>query len=363
MQPATPPSPVKPRSNAGAFRSEAYFIIGGTLLLASLCVIPIWSACSLFTDENYLFWVGDTVPLTVICCCLLLIFVYLVTIFAFFKLARESARTDQTIMLISNVFILLLGLLLILMSLQLSRQSLETYNNLMNRCEYSQQTHTMYEYSYTLQNIRRQPACMAKLSVEECHGYQDAFPYTTFLKAFELDYRCNGFCSKPVPITGAGVTALVSESRRNGRKKEATGALSLHHHHEVQAPAATLQPLPLFSQTKSEYSCEGFAARDIKNYAGDLSWQYYYMGTALCLAVVVSGFVRIFDHLARKDDGTEYGSRPVTQVPPSGTIPTSNSHLAALAARSSGDGAPFHSARTTEGVLNAQSSGTFRPVQ
>ena len=65
-------------------------------------------------------------------------------------------------MMIANIFITLLGLSLMLLSLPLSRQSIETYNNLMHRCDYSEQTHRMYEYSQVLHNIRATPACVLR---------------------------------------------------------------------------------------------------------------------------------------------------------------------------------------------------------
>merc|ERR1719162_2496721 len=97
---------------------------------------------------------------------IMIIVLYVVTILAFFTYSRPSVRTEQTIMMIANIFITLLGLVLMLISLPLSRQSIETYNNLMHRCDYSEQTHRMYEYSQVLHNIRRTPECAKQFSVE-----------------------------------------------------------------------------------------------------------------------------------------------------------------------------------------------------
>merc|ERR550514_2637707 len=178
------------------FSAENIFIGTGILLLTMLCVIPIWNAASLLNDDNYLFWSGSSVPGWLITSCVLVVVVYIITIFAFFRFSKPSVRTEQTIMMIANIFITLLGLQLMLISLPLSRQAVETYNNLMHRCDYSEQTHRMYEYSQVLHNIRAQPDCAGKFSVEECEGYKDAPPYTTFLKTMETDFRCSGFCYK-----------------------------------------------------------------------------------------------------------------------------------------------------------------------
>merc|ERR550532_1717079 len=150
-----------------------------------LCVVPVWNAVALMEDMNYVFWVGTKVPTTMVVLCVGIVVLYIVTIFIFFSTARPQVQTEQTIMMIANIFITLLGLVLMLLSLPLSRQSIDTYNNLMHRCDYSAQTHRMYEYSQVLHNIRQTPVCASKFSVEECPGYEDAAPYTSFLKTME----------------------------------------------------------------------------------------------------------------------------------------------------------------------------------
>merc|ERR1719199_2092188 len=100
-------------------------------------------------------------------------------------------------MLMANLFITLLGLILMLLSLPLSQYSMGTAENLMHRCEISEQTHRIYEYSQVLHNIRAQPHCSSMKSVEECAGYQAAPPYTDFLKIMEEELRCSGFCYRP----------------------------------------------------------------------------------------------------------------------------------------------------------------------
>merc|ERR1719329_1522107 len=173
------------------------FSLTGIFLMSLLCVVPLWNAIALMTDANFVFWVGRALPSWMMVLCLFLVVLYVITILTFFSYARPEVQNEATIMMIANVFITLLGLVLMLVSLPLSRSSVETYHNLMHRCDYSEQTHRMYEYSQVLQNIRSSPECMAMYSVEECVGYADAPPYTTFLKAIETDFRCSGFCYRP----------------------------------------------------------------------------------------------------------------------------------------------------------------------
>merc|ERR1719433_1253329 len=114
-----------------------------------------------------------------VCLCAGIVVLYVITIFIFFSTARPQVQTEQTI---------------------------DTYNNLMHRCDYSAQTHRMYEYSQVLHNIRRTPSCASRYSVEECPGYEDAAPYTNFLKTMETQFRCSGFCYRPLGAAAANKT-------------------------------------------------------------------------------------------------------------------------------------------------------------
>merc|ERR1719316_976800 len=117
----------------------------------------------------------------------------------FFKWARPSVRSsEQTVMMVVNMFITLLTLMLL--SLPLSRQAADTYIALTHRCDYDDLTHRTFEYWTVLNNIRSQPECATKASVEECAGFEVAAPYTTFLKTMETNFRCSGFCWKPPPV-------------------------------------------------------------------------------------------------------------------------------------------------------------------
>ena len=48
--------------------------------------------------------------------------------------------------------------------------------------------------------LRSQPECATATSVEECDGYEQAPPYTTFLKTLESEFRCSGFSGPAVQI-------------------------------------------------------------------------------------------------------------------------------------------------------------------
>jgi hypothetical protein len=314
------------------FSPENIFIGTGILLLTMLCVVPIWNAASLLHDDNYVFWSGRAVPLWLITLCIVIIVLYVITILSFFNYSRPSVRTEQTIMMIANIFITLLGLVLMLISLPLSRQSIETYNNLMHRCDYSEQTHRMYEYSQVLHNIRARPDCKGKFSVEECQGYESAPPYTSFLKAMESDFRCSGFCYKTNPLAGApaGANAPAGSKAPAPSPPPAKKALMQHsnpatrrlnhHHHEdkitplevalnqqgISATSLEVQyPPTLFSDANYKASCEGMAARDMRNFAGDIGFQTFYQGIYLVLIAIATGFLKLIGFCVRRDADRE----------------------------------------------------------
>lgn len=316
------------------------FMVSGVVVLFLLCIVPIWNSLALMRDNNYMFWVGDSLPMWIIVLCCLTSLLYMFTILFFFRHARPQVQTEQTIMMIANVFITFLGLVLMLVSLPLSRQAIETYNNLMHRCDYSEQTHRMYEYSQVLQNIRATPACASKYSVEECVGYESAEPYTGFLKTMEEEFRCSGFCYRTpqqltanlelkhqtsVPGQTAAVLAAMGQSVHKNHHEDHVTPISLlaaavdssrrdraklasQSSQRRAFATSTLPTFPptLFSDANYQASCEGMAARDMKNFAGDIGFQTFYQGIYLVLIAIATGFLKLIGYCVRRDHDQRY---------------------------------------------------------
>jgi len=318
------------------FNPKNVFIATGMVLLTMLCVVPIWNALALMSDFNYIFWVGSDIPTWMVSLCLCIILLYLLTVMVFFNAAKPYVQTEQTIMMIANIFITLLGLVLMLISLPLSRQAISTYNNLMYRCDYSEQTHRLYEYSQVLHNIRRTPTCAEKYTIEECPGYEDAHPYTTFLKQMEGTFRCSGFCYRPAREAALIESKLEPDGRRylgskvhhqnhitpltlgppaSGGKaltlaSASSDSLDKHVHSAGQLPpsavgqvkeATLTYPPTLFSDANYQASCEGMAARDMKNFSGDIGFQTFYQGIYLVLIAIATGFLKLLGFCIRRD--------------------------------------------------------------
>lgn len=165
----------------------------GLVLLSFLCVLPIWNAAALLMNENFLYFVGAWWAIGLIFTCVAIVAFYVVSMSAFFNRARIQVGSGQAV-LISTVFVLLLGLMLILFSLHVRRTGNNVASTLVQRCENSPETRRLHEYSQVLLNIRNLPGCQNKSSIEDCVGYRASNPYTEYLKIMENTFHCTGFC-------------------------------------------------------------------------------------------------------------------------------------------------------------------------
>jgi hypothetical protein len=195
------------------------FMVVGTLLLAMLAVVPIWNACYLLHNTNYTFWAGSTIPQCIILFSVVIVFLFPMTLALYFK-SDETARTEQKVMMVANIFITLFGLFLMVFSLPLTEQAQRTSTNLLYRCDSAEDMHRLYEYSHVLQNVRAQPACATKFSVVDCDGYEDVAPYTDFLRSMESEFHCAGFCYNSQFATNKTAPSLAATASMLSVKQE-----------------------------------------------------------------------------------------------------------------------------------------------
>lgn len=288
----------------------------GCALLAILAVVPIWNSFILMMDSNYVFWAGRWTPQWIIIVSVSIVFLYALTVHAFFRKPVAMEHTEPTIMMIANIFITLFGIFLMLVALPLTHQAELTQTNLLHRCDHSEQTQRLYEYSQVLQNMRATPECAKKGSVEECAGYEAAAPYTNFLKGMENNFRCAGFCYK-APLTGGGVStfgpapapgpaasANLLSVKRHTHKDHVSQVALIAEDASAKDPVLTYvnnaYPPTLFSKMNFQASCEGMAARDMKNFAGDIGQQTFYQGIYLIFIAVLAGFLKLLGFCVRK---------------------------------------------------------------
>jgi len=311
--------PEKPDWKSRFTTPKNVFMVSGSVLLTLLAIVPIWNSFVLLQDSNYVFWAGRSVPEGFIIGCVLIICLYALTVGCFVRKGQSAVPVEQTIMMVANIYITLFGLFLMMVSLPLTHQAQLTYTNLLHRCEYSEQTHRLFEYSQVLQNIRSQPACAKMYSIEDCDGYEEAAPYTTFLKGMENNFRCAGFCYRPpallalsasgpspgpAPAPAPAPAALLS-MKQNGRhlRTEQVELATDAANEELNADTTWKEPVyppTLFSDMNFQASCEGMAARDMKNFAGDISQQTFLHGISLVLIAVLTGFLKLLNFCIRK---------------------------------------------------------------
>ena len=177
-----------------------------------------------------------------------------------------------------------------------------------------------------MHNIRSQPECATATSVEECDGYEQAPPYTTFLKTLESEFRCSGFCWKPAPAAPVAAATTAAPAAASGTAPAAAnGTTSLVNirphtntvahrrtHHMLSflqegAADAPASPFPqsLFSHTLAQASCEGMAARDMRNFAGDIGYQTFYQGIYLVVVAIITGFLKLIGACLARDSTSE----------------------------------------------------------
>lgn len=247
-------------SGAGAAaltREQAIVTVIGVTLLALLCAMPLWNAVHLLQDRNFVFWNGRFVPSLMMGLCISILTSYVIIMLDTFRHASAGTllRVAKSI---SHLFLLLLGLVLVCTSYPLSIQASNTASELLENCPSGDTSYRLYEYSQVLHNIRSSPGCAHKRSVEQCEGYAEAPPYTDFLKTMEKEFACSGFCYPPV------AKSEVSRASNSSWKR--------------------WTPPTLFSRADFEVPCQTMLARDMKNFAGDISTQVFYQG--VCLLII-----------------------------------------------------------------------------
>eukprot|EP00747_Dinoflagellata_sp_TGD_P183570 gnl/TRDRNA2_/TRDRNA2_38521_c0_seq1.p1 gnl/TRDRNA2_/TRDRNA2_38521_c0~~gnl/TRDRNA2_/TRDRNA2_38521_c0_seq1.p1 ORF type:complete len:365 (+),score=62.08 gnl/TRDRNA2_/TRDRNA2_38521_c0_seq1:73-1167(+) len=339
--------PAKPST----FPIHFVFIGAGFLLLSLLCIAPTWVAALMLNDGNYTFWAGRVLPICIILLVSTVLITFLISSAIIFQ--HPWARTDHMVMRIANVSVTVMGLTLMMLSLPLSRQAIEIHADLMYRCEYSIKTHRLFEFSSVLHNIRSVPECLAEETVEDCVGYEDAYPYTDFLKAMESSFKCSGFCWRPLheqpplpPYAEAALPAVHQkveirhhQHHHRHHKDHVTRLALLDQDDDVDSGNSTslleeeaedapqkpgkskssdskqwdkIKPDPyfpptLFSKANYQASCDGMAARDVKNFAGDMSFYLFYQGIYLIFVGVMTGFIRLIGYCHH---GKKHGHGP-----------------------------------------------------
>jgi len=169
----------------------------GFLMLLLLIIMPMWNSIRLLYDQVFVYFVGRVWPFFTILACLGSVLLYV----ALYRHAQnlidqEEYRHDHTHMkTVMSTVLATLGLLLVLISLPIQRESQLAYNDVSFDCDRGTSTVGLFSYASALKTIRTSSTCSTFPTVEQCDGFQHSQPFTGFLKYLELSHECAGFCS------------------------------------------------------------------------------------------------------------------------------------------------------------------------
>lgn len=318
-------------------RDRTTLLIGGLVLLGLTVMRPMWDAVALLYDPIFVFFVGRHWPIWTVVACLAVLAIYAIVVITVFAFGEQAFKTEQTILVMASIAITGLGLALLVVSINMKRETAEAFNDIFSNCQAGPRTQRLYEYATVLQGLRQTPACLVQMSVESCAGFQEAHPYTGFLRDLERIGSCSSFCWDPTSAASAysasildtgvasnatsngtvislldvptgGLVAALRDIARgsSGEAQTPTTLPSLPVPSAGAAapltPASALQPgrlggFPptLFSTSNFQASCEGAAARDLRFKAWDTADELYWTGVLLLFSTVAIGFLRMME--------------------------------------------------------------------
>lgn len=291
--------------------TQKMVILTGLSVLALLIALPISDAAILMRDFNYVFWSGQTLPITVI---VLLICVIVLYFFVAGGIRMQGTQdySVQSLATLASTFCTVLGLILLLASLIMFYREESVHSALTYSCPGSPVTRDVRTWYLSLLALRRTPQCAKLFSVVECHGFASAAPpaYSAYLRSLEDTYHCSGFCYAPAQGNASLVELgnAVESSNRGVRTPSDAGpqppaflakgsaADQADSSSAVRTPRPASLPPALFSPGRHKSSCDGAAARNLAYLAISTSKLWWWMGIALVgLSAVVS-----FGELVRK---------------------------------------------------------------
>lgn len=272
------------------FSPRGVFMYGGGFVVACLVAIPIWNCIALLRDKTCMYFIGAAYPVMIIVVSVGIFLLYTTTISIFFRVARPEAQTDQTIVMLLSVFATAIGVSFMLIGTPLYSKSHHSYDVLFTNCQFGSKTGDLYQEYMVLHNLRSAEQCKNLASVEECMGYTSN-RQSEILKAMEDDFKCSGYCYKgPAPSLAKNAT---------GTNTTGTSLLEIGQADMLMTGSSRLDvlvpyPPTLFSKANYQASCEGMAARDMRNFVGAIATQVFYEGLALICASIVVGFMKLF---------------------------------------------------------------------
>jgi len=277
--------------------TQKLLVCAGLIALLLLASLPVSDCMLLLNDFNFMFWIGEGLPVTVILSLLAAVFVYFITTSIVQDVDMWKRHNIATLV---STFSIFLGAILVLTSLYLYYRAEYTVSSLMYNCQGSAVTKDVRRNYLGLLALRMTPECSQKGSIEECEGYSNVLAQiaapedVAYLKALEVDYHCSGFCTAQANASLIE-TSLSASSERFPRIFLAKGSSDLqlqrlaHNHRDISLPPA------LFSKAAYKTSCDGSAARSLQFLAIGISQVWWWMSIVL---ISLSAFVGVGEWLS-----------------------------------------------------------------
>jgi len=328
----------------GINTAKNIFLYVGTFTLAMIVAIPCWSACLLVQDVPYNYfasalgalegqWFSFTLPWLILFVCGAVLVAYILLAGSLFAFAQPEKITNQALFLIWIVVLTLLGVAFLTISTELVDNAQRIQREILTECTQSPLVRHLHEHSQSLQALRAQAACSKLLSVEKCGGFTGTVE-SEVLKVMEDTYKCSGFCYEPPTASSTLAAGKANASAMTAGKSNAslielqTGTFSLMRQKlgiamaleaktmkseressgitamtslatlSLASPLATYPPT-LFSEANYKASCDGMAARRMRNFVEDIGKQTNILGIVLIGLTIFSGFVNLLGLCAR----------------------------------------------------------------
>lgn len=252
-------------------RPQSMLLALGLSIMFLLLVIPTWNCVGMLDDPVFMFIAGSKIPEWMLACCALLFVAFSLLLVIFLSHSQPEVRTEQAMLMIGALFLSALGIMLILFGGPLQGEAGAARNDFNFNCRQGAKTSQLYIAALQLESLRAMPHCASQSTIEDCHGFE-GYPKmkeALVLKAMESRYRCSGVCQ--------------------GKNKK----------------GEQIYPPTLFSQASYKVSCDGMAARHIKNFNEELALQASVTGCMLVAGGILISFGQLFGFCAKADRSEE----------------------------------------------------------
>merc|ERR1719272_721600 len=110
------------------------------LVMFNLLFIPTWNCVGLLQDPVFVYMAGSQIATWFLACCILLLLVCYITLSMFLNHTKREARTEQSLIAISCIFLSTLGIMLVLFGGPLKRDAELAAGEFATNCKHGAKT-------------------------------------------------------------------------------------------------------------------------------------------------------------------------------------------------------------------------------